>query len=98
MTDNQLMDLFRKVSIYGLSDLRKLAPIGDIGYLNGISYYRNNNFRGFLRSTLIQWIYDAYCEQKMKFGWQEYSHQCGRCIHEFHCPEIGLHYGIDSSD
>lgn len=43
MTDNQLMDLYRKVCIYGLDDLRKLAPIGDIGYLNGISFYRGRS-------------------------------------------------------
>ena len=62
MTDFELMDLYRKVSLFGLSDLRKLAPIGDIGYLNGISFYRGKSFGSFLRSTLIDWIYKAYCE------------------------------------
>jgi hypothetical protein len=98
MSDSQLMDLFRKVSIYGLSDLRKLAPIGDIGYLNGISFYKGNSFRSFLRSTLLQWVYDAYCEQFKRMGWTEQHSQSGRCINDYYCPELGFRYGIDSSD
>lgn len=98
MTDNQLMDLYRKVSLFGLSDLRKLAPIGDIGDLNGISFYRGKSFGSFLRSTLIDWIYKAYCEQFKCSGWTEKDYQRGRCIHEYNCPELGFWYGIDSSD
>ena len=98
MTDNQLMDLYRKVSLFGLSDLRKLAPIGDIGYLNGISFYRGKSFGSFLRSTLIDWVYKAYCEQFKKMGWTEQHHQSGRCINDYYCPELGFSYGIDSSD
>lgn len=92
------MDLYRKVSLFGLSDLRKLAPIGDIDYLNGISFYRGSSFRSFLRSTLIDWIYKAYCEQFQSSGWTEQHYQRGRCIHEYNCPELGFWYGIDSSD
>jgi len=98
MTDNQLMDLYRKVSLFGLEDLSRLAPLGDIGYLNGISYYRGNDFRSFLRSTLLQWVYDAYCKQYKRAGWTETCHQSGRCINDYYCPEIGFGYGIDSSD
>ena len=28
-------ELSRKIGLYGLSDLRKLAPIGNLGYANG---------------------------------------------------------------
>lgn len=98
MTDNQLMDLYRKVCVYGLDDLRKLAPIGDIGYLNGISFYRGRSFRSFLRSTLLDWVYKAYCEQFKRMGWTEQHHQSGRCINDYWCPELGFGYGIDSSD
>ena len=98
MTDNELMDLYRKVSLFGLSDLRKLAPIGDIGYLNCISYYRGKSFDCFLRSTLIDWVYKAYCEQFRRMGWTERHHQSGRCINDYWCPELGFGYGIDSSD
>lgn len=98
MTDNQLMDLYRKVSLFGLSDLRKLAPIGNIGYLNGINYYSGNGFRSFLRSTLLDWVFKAYCDQYKRMGWTEKDYQRGRCIHEYNCPELGFWYGIDSSD
>lgn len=98
MSDEQLMDLYRKVSLFGLSDLRRIAPIGDIGYLNGISFYRGNTFRSFLRSTLLEWVYKAYCEQFRERGWTERHTQSGRCINDFYCPEIGFGYGIDSSD
>lgn len=98
MTDSQLMDLYRKVSLFGLSDLRKIAPIGDIGYLNGIDYHKGSSFLSFLRSTLLGWVYRAYCEQFRNMGWTETSYQSGRCIHDYHCPELGFSYGIDSSD
>lgn len=102
MTDNQLMDLYRKVSLFGLSDLRKLAPIGDIGYLNGIDFYRRwgscTGFRKFLRTDLLEWVYKAYCEQFKRMVWTEQHHQSGRCINDYWCPEIGFGYGIDSSD
>lgn len=98
MTDFELMDLYRKVSLFGLSDLRKLAPIGNIGYLNSISFYRGESFGSFLRSTMLEWVYKAYCEQFRRMGWTEQCHQSGRCINDYWCPELGFWYGIDSSD
>ena len=35
MSKEQEMELVRKFSLFGLSDLNKLAPIGDLGYANG---------------------------------------------------------------
>ena len=35
MTKEQKLELTRKIGIFGLSDLRKIAPIGDLGYENG---------------------------------------------------------------
>ena len=102
MSDSQLMDLYRKVSLFGLSDLRKLAPIGDIGDLNGIDFYKRwgscSGFMRFLRTDLLEWVYKAYCEQFRRMGWTESDYQRGRCIHEYNCPELGFWYGIDSSD
>lgn len=102
MTDKELMDLYRKVSLYGLSDLRKLAPIGNIGYLNGIDFYKHyyggKGFKGFLRTTLLEWVYKAYCEQYKSLGLTERGSLSGRCIHDYYCPELGFGYGIDSSD
>lgn len=102
MTDYELMDLYRKVSLFGLSDLRKLAPIGNIGYLNGIEFYRHwsscSGFKKFLRTDLLEWVYNAYCEQFKERGWTEKGSSSGRCIHDYYCPELGFSYGIDSSD
>lgn len=35
MSREQEMELVRKVGLLGLKDLNKLAPIGDLGYMNG---------------------------------------------------------------
>ena len=35
MTRERKLELTRKIGLFGLSDLRKLAPIGDLGYANG---------------------------------------------------------------
>lgn len=35
MTEIEKWELSRKVGLFGLDDLRKLAPIGDLGYENG---------------------------------------------------------------
>ena len=96
MTDEQLKELAQKIEKYGLDDLRKLAPIGDIGYLNAISYYRGN----YLRSEMIDAIYQAYCEQFKKYGWTEEhkSSHWRNSDNEYYCPEIGLRYSIDSGD
>ena len=96
MTDEQLKELAQKIEKYGLDDLRKLAPIGDIGYLNAIDYYRGN----FLRSEMIAAIYKAYCAQFKKYGWTEQvtSSRWRNSDNSYYCPEIGLRYSIDSGD
>ena len=96
MSKEQIMELVRKIGLFGLSDLRKLAPIGDIGYLNAIDYYRGN----FLRSEMIAAIYKAYCQQFKKYGWTEEhkSSHWRNSDNTYYCPEIGLRYSIDSGD
>lgn len=37
MSDKEKMELTRKIGLFGLSDLRKLAPIGDLGYRRAIA-------------------------------------------------------------
>jgi len=90
------MELVRKVGLLGLSDLRKLAPIGDLGYLNDISYYRGD----FTRSGLIEAIIHAFYEQKNRFGFTEVCRETvWRCTdHEYYCPELGMYWQIDSGD
>ena len=100
MTDLQLMDLYRKVTLFGVQDLRRLSPIGDIGYLNSISYYRHEeSFYGFLRSGLLSIIYDAFSEQYKSRGFtlRGWSTGWANTDHHTHCKELGLTYHVDSS-
>jgi hypothetical protein len=96
MSQKDLEALAEKIKKHGLDDLTKLAPIGDLGYLNCISYYRGD----YLRSEMIQNIMDAFDEQREKNGWTVNGGEtCWRCTdHYYHCPELGLHWGIDSGD
>jgi glycosyltransferase involved in cell wall biosynthesis len=56
-------ELLLKVGLFGLQDLRRLAPIGDIGYLNDISYYHD-----YERSGLIRDLMKAFYEQQRQIG------------------------------
>ena len=105
MTDLELMDLYRKVSVFGLGDLRKLAPIGDIGYLNGIEFYKHwhkdeRSFVKFCRTTLLEWVMDAFDEQRKRMGYAVEGHSTGYrgTDHHAYCPELGLRWSVDSGD
>lgn len=93
---NERMDLLRKVGLFGLKDLRTLAPIGDLGYLNGISYYRGSFLLGDLPSAIM----DAFWEQKERYGWTVNGGDTAwRCTdHWSYCPELGLSWSVDSGD
>ena len=88
-------ELLLKVGLFGLQDLRRLAPIGDIGYLNTISYYHDYEHSGLIRDLM-----EAFYEQKKKYGWTIESGNTGwRCTdHWTYCPEIGLRWSVDSGD
>ena len=89
------MELVRKVGLLGTNDLRKLAPIGDIGYLNSISFFRGD----FLRSTLPSSIINAFMEQRERYGFTlERGDGPYRCDHWARCKELGLIWHVDSSD
>lgn len=96
MSDKDAYGLIRKIGLYGLGDLRKLAPIGDLGYLNAISFYRGN----YLRSGMLSDIMDAFDEQCKKYGWTVEGGSTGwRCTdHWAYCPELGLRWSVDSGD
>ena len=95
MTKEERLELVRKVGLFGLKDLRKLAPIGDIGYLNAIYFYRGN----FLMSGLPKAIMEAFYEQRGKYGFTVKDAGTNyRCCSESYCPELGLRWGVDSSD
>ena len=91
MTTQQKLELTRRIGLFGLSDLRKIAPIGGIGWVN------------FMRPGL-PWmcggletaIYDALMMQRKKIVGIE--RECGRCMYTTEFHEIGLTVSIDSSD
>ena len=88
-------ELLLKVGLFGLQDLRRLAPIGDIGYLNAISYYHDYEHSGLL-SDLMK----AFYEQQKLYGWTVEGGDTGwRCTdHWAYCSEIGLRWSVDSGD
>lgn len=85
--------LLLKVGLFGLQDLRRLAPIGDIGYLNDTDYYHD-----YERSGLIDDLMKAFHEQKEKYGWTVEDRSSGwPCDHTSYCPQLGLTWSVDSS-
>ena len=99
MNKKQTMELVRKVGLFGLKDLNKLAPIGDLGYMNG--WYPPFFWKATWAETeLPRAIYRAYCEQSKYNNWTEECHSTGyrQTDHHTYCPELGLRWSVDSGD
>lgn len=98
MSDKRKLELTRKIGLFGLGDLRKIAPIGDLGYMNG--WYPPFGSGAWMSGGLERSIYKAFCEQKEKFGWKvDGGDTKWRCTdHWFHCPELSLSWQVDSGD
>ena len=96
MDYKQRMELVRKIGLFGLTDLNKLAPIGDLGYLNAVDFYRGS----YPMSGMINDIMKAFWEQKEKNNWTVIGGNTKwRCTdHWSECPELGLRWQIDSGD
>jgi len=92
----QRMELIRKVGLFGLSDLRKLAPIGDLGYLNASSFYRGN----YPLAGLLDDMMRAFYEQRKRFGWtvEGRSSKWRNSDNSYSCPELQMQWAIDSGD
>lgn len=91
------MELVRKVGVLGLSDVRKLAPIGDLDYANG--WYHCGLLPGqgtFMRGGLERMIYEAVCAQGFTF--KCISHRETGTDTVYRCEELGMTYHVDSSD
>ena len=99
MTKEEKQELARKVSLFGLDDLRKLAPIGDLGYENGWYPPFWDNVDMYLDVELPKSIIKAFYEQREKFGFTVESYDSGyaRTDHHSYCPELGLRWSVDSS-
>ena len=89
MNKEKKLELAKKVEKYGLDDLRKLAPIGDLWYMNG-----------WEKGGLEYAIYNAFWEQKEKFGYELEGHSSGYRMtdHHSYCKELGLRWSVDSGD
>lgn len=93
----QKMELVRKVGVLGLSDVRKLAPIGDLGYANG--WYPQSYFPQmgtFMRGGLERLIYEAAREQGFVF--EMISHRETGSDTVYYNKELDMTYHVDSSD
>lgn len=93
----QKMDLVRKVGLFGLKDVSKLAPIGDLDYANGWYFCGLFPEQGtFMRGGLERSVYDAAIAQGYTF--ECVAHRETGVDTVYHCEEIGMTYHVDSSD
>ena len=91
------MELVRKVGLFGLNDVKKLAPIGDLGYANGWYPCGLLPDQGtFMRGGLESMIYEAVCVQG--FSFKCISHRETGTDTVYRCEELGMTYHVDSSD
>lgn len=89
-------ELSRKIDLFGLSDLRKLAPIGDLGYANGWDWNPSGK-KGWFYGEMEKAIMEAFREQGFKFD-KGYDSGYRRTDHHYICTELGLKYSVDSGD
>ena len=97
MSDKEKLELSRKIGLFGLKDLRKIAPIGDLGYANG---WETFDGKGWMHGGMENAIVEAFYEQKEKFGFtlKGYSSGYRGTDHHSCCPELGLYWSVDSGD
>ena len=100
LTKEEKMELTRKVGLFGLSDLRKIAPIGDLGYVNGWYPPFWGDTDMWLDVELPIAIMKAFREQREKLGFKVDGYSTGyrRTDHHSYCKELGLRWSVDSSD
>jgi len=89
MSDKDKLELSKKIGLFGLSDLRKLAPIGDLGYANGWMH-------GGIENAIVK----AFWEQQKIYGWEVKGYSSGyrQTDHHTYCKELGLSWSVDSGD
>ena len=90
-------ELLRKVGLLGVGDVKKLAPIGDLGYMNG--WYPCGLFprQGTLMDGgLERLVYDAACKQGYMFKCIKHNERGTDTV--YYCEELGMTYHVDSSD
>ena len=100
MSREEKRKLSMKVGLFGLSDLRKLAPIGDLGYANGWYPPFFGNTDMWLDVELPRAIMRAFREQREKYGFKVEGYSSGYrgTDHHSYCKELGLSWSVDSGD
>lgn len=90
-------ELVRKIGLLGLSDLRKLAPIGDLGYANGWTPIFHDDPKGWMYGEMESAILKAFHKQGFKFD-KDWSTGYRQTDHHILCTELGMSYSVDSGD
>ena len=88
-------ELLRKVGVFGVGDVKRLAPIGDLGYENG--WYPPFFWKPkFVDTEMPRMIYDAAREQGYRFKCISHNERGTDTV--YYCEELGMTYHVDSSD
>lgn len=90
-------ELVRKIGLFGLRDLRKLSPIGNLGYANGWTPVFHDDAEGWMYGNMEKAIIKAFREQGFRFD-RGYSSGYRGTDHHSVCTELGLSYSVDSGD
>ena len=100
MSKEEKKKLSLKVGLFGLDDLRKIAPIGDLGYENGWYPPFWGDTDMWLDVELPKAIMRAFHEQRERFGYTVEGCSSGYrgTDHHSHCKELGLRWSVDSGD
>ena len=100
MTIQQKWELSRKIGLMGLSDLRKIAPIGDLGYENDWYPPFWGERQMWLDVEMPKAIIKAYDEQRVRNGYKAEGYSTGWAGTDHHgfCKELGLSWSVDSGD
>lgn len=93
MSDKEILELTRKIGLFGLNDLRKIAPIGDLWYANGWE-------KAWMNGGMEKAIVKAFHQQREKFGFETKTYSSGyrNTDHHTECKELGLRWSVDSGD
>ena len=89
-------ELTKKIGLMGLRDLRKIAPVGDLGYANGW-YWNPSGKKGWFYGDMEKSVMDAFREQGFKFD-KGYDTGYRQTDHHYICTELKMFYSVDSSD
>lgn len=88
--------LSMKIGLLGLNDVSKLAPIGDLGYMNG--WYPCGFFPDhgqWMNGGMERAVFEAAREQGYRF--EEIYHRETGSDTIYYCKSLSMYYHVDSS-